>query len=58
MTKQVSDLSASRKQLEGIIAKIEGEMKRSFTDAFNKINENFKLTFSELFGGGQAVPLK
>ncbi len=54
MTAQVADLSASRRQLEGIIAKIEGEMKRSFTDAFNKINENFKVTFSELFGGGQA----
>jgi len=54
MTTQINDLSASRKQLEGIIAKIEGEMKRSFTDAFNRINENFKVTFSELFGGGQA----
>ena len=54
MTRQITDLSASRKQLEGIIAKIEGEMKRSFSDAFNKINENFKITFSELFGGGQA----
>ena len=54
MTKQITDLSASRKQLEGIIAKIEGEMKRSFSDAFNRINENFKVTFAELFGGGQA----
>ncbi len=54
MTKQITDLSASRKQLEGIIAKIEGEMKRSFSEAFDKINENFKITFSELFGGGQA----
>ncbi len=54
MTRQITDLSASRKQLEGIISKIEGEMKRSFSDAFNKINENFKVTFSELFGGGQA----
>ncbi len=54
MTAQVADLSASRKQLEGIIAKIEGEMKRSFSEAFEKINENFKVTFSELFGGGQA----
>ena len=54
MTTQINDLSASRKQLEGIIARIEGEMKRSFTDAFNRINENFKVTFSELFGGGQA----
>ena len=54
MTGQINDLSASRKQLEGIIARIEGEMKRSFSDAFNRINENFKVTFSELFGGGQA----
>ncbi len=54
MTAQMADLSASRKQLEGIIARIEGEMKRSFSEAFNKINENFKVTFAELFGGGQA----
>ena len=54
MTKQITDLSASRKQLEGIISKIEGEMKRAFSDAFNRINENFKVTFAELFGGGQA----
>ncbi len=54
MTMQMSDLSASRKQLQGIISRIEGEMKRSFSEAFNKINENFKLTFAELFGGGQA----
>ncbi len=54
MSTQINDLSNSRKQLEGIIAKIEGEMKRSFSEAFNKINENFKVTFSELFGGGQA----
>ncbi len=54
MTRQISDLSASRKQLEGIISRIEGEMKRAFSDAFNRINENFKVTFSELFGGGQA----
>ena len=54
MTRQITDLSASRRQLEGIIARIEGEMKRSFSEAFNRINENFKVTFSELFGGGTA----
>ena len=29
-------------------------MKTAFVDSFNKINENFNQTFSELFGGGSA----
>ena len=29
-------------------------MKRMFTDAFEKINENFGEVFRELFGGGEA----
>ena len=29
-------------------------MEKTFVDSFNQINENFKRTFSELFGGGSA----
>ena len=51
---QLDDLEASKKDLCDIISKLEGEMKTAFIDSFNKINENFGKTFSELFGGGSA----
>lgn len=54
MTKQLNDLEQSRSHLLQIIGQYEGQMKTAFVDAFNKINENFAVTFSELFGGGSA----
>ena len=54
MSVQIKDLEKSRAELEGIISQLEGEMKVAFTESFNKINENFGKTFSELFGGGSA----
>ena len=54
MSEQLSDLEKSKSELMGIIGRLEGEMKTAFVDAFNKINENFAVTFSELFGGGSA----
>ena len=51
---QMDDLDASREELYEIISSIEEEMKRMFTEAFNKINENFGNVFRELFGGGSA----
>ena len=54
MSEQLSDLEKSKNELMGIIGRLEGEMKTAFVDAFNKINENFAQTFSELFGGGSA----
>ena len=48
------DLEKARKELNGIIEQLESEMKTSFVDSFNKINENFGKVFSELFGGGSA----
>ena len=54
MTVQINDLNAARDELLSVIDKLEGEMKVSFVEAFNKINENFNRTFSELFGGGAA----
>ena len=51
---QISDLSASKSELEKIIGTIEEEMKRMFADAFEKINKYFGETFKELFGGGNA----
>ena len=54
MSEQISDLEKSKSELEGIIQKLEKEMKTAFITAFDKINENFGKTFSELFGGGSA----
>ena len=50
----MDDLRKSRAKLMRIINELEAEMRVAFTDTFNKINENFKKTFSELFGGGSA----
>ena len=51
---QYLDLSQSKEDTIGIIARIESEMRTSFIQAFNDINKNFGITFRELFGGGSA----
>ena len=40
--------------LNKILKDLTDEMTTRFNDAFVKINENFKVTFKELFGGGNA----
>ena len=47
MEKAISDLTTA-------LDEIRTEMLRIFNDGFNTINENFKRTFKELFGGGKA----
>ena len=54
MDKQIRDLTASKVELEKIISQLDDEMKTSFIESFNKINENFNRVFCELFGGGYA----
>ena len=54
MSEQIRDLEKSKDELMSIITKLEKEMKTAFVEAFDKINENFGKTFSELFGGGSA----
>ncbi|MBQ3588958.1 MAG: chromosome segregation protein SMC [Clostridia bacterium] len=54
MNAQISDLNNSREDLLKIINDLETEMKKSFVEAFNAINENFNSVFKELFGGGHA----
>ena len=54
MSTQINDLNKAKGELQGIISKLEEEMKSAFVDSFDKINENFKTTFSDLFGGGHA----
>ena len=54
MNAQITDMENAKKELTGIVDQLEKEMKTSFVDSFNKINENFGRVFSELFGGGSA----
>ena len=54
MSGQITDLEKARRDLAGIIERLESEMKTEFVDSFNKINENFGKVFAELFGGGSA----
>ena len=54
MKEQLDDLEKARGELNGIIGRLEDEMKTAFVDSFNKINENFGKVFAELFGGGSA----
>lgn len=51
---QYDDLCQARESLDGIIERLEREMKTKFITAVEEINRNFKVTFKELFGGGSA----
>ena len=51
---QLDDLETSYKEILNVISRLETEMKRTFLEVFNKINENFGVVFRDLFGGGTA----
>lgn len=53
LSSQLGDVTRSKEELEKLIASLTKSMKEIFTENFNKINENFKTTFVELFGGGR-----
>ncbi len=53
LEKQYSDLVKSKTDYSDIVRNMERQMKSMFTQTFNKINENFTVVFSELFGGGR-----
>jgi chromosome segregation protein len=54
LTKQLSDIKSSKKELENLIVKLTDEMSVTFSKSFQIINQNFKEIFVELFGGGKA----
>ena len=54
LEKQNTDLTNSKEELLGVIAKINQTTKTLFADTFEKIRVNFQEMFMELFGGGKA----
>ncbi len=54
MVTQRDDLQKAIADLEMALGEVRGEMQRIFDIGFAEINENFKVTFKELFGGGKA----
>ena len=54
MVTQREDLQKALDDLQAALDEIRGEMLRIFDAGFEEINENFKTTFKELFGGGKA----
>ncbi len=55
LTEQRDDVEKAKNDLEKIIADITAEMKDIFRREFDLIDESFRKTFLELFGGGRAA---
>ncbi len=53
-TGQRDDVAKAKKELQDIIAQITTEMTGIFQEQFSLINEEFRKSFTELFGGGKA----
>ncbi len=54
LSAQIDDVEATRVQLHKLINQLTSQMQEIFVEGFEKINQNFTKTFSELFGGGTA----
>ncbi len=54
LTGQRDDVETSQRELQKIVGSITGEMTEIFRTEFQKINEYFGQTFTEMFGGGKA----
>ena len=55
LTGQRDDIEKAKKELLGIINDITGEMTALFRERFKEIDNAFRQTFLELFGGGKAA---
>lgn len=54
LSAQYEDLVKAKSELMEVINRINTQTRDMFTDTFNKIRDNFRLMFTEIFGGGQA----
>ncbi|HTY86236.1 MAG TPA: chromosome segregation protein SMC [Candidatus Acidoferrum sp.] len=54
LTKQNDDLVAAKAQLLEVISRINVQTRQMFSETFEKIRENFRTMFTEVFGGGKA----
>ncbi len=54
LTTQRKDLLESIENTQNTIREIDTISRQKFQEAFDRINENFHMTFRKLFGGGQA----
>lgn len=52
-TTQRDDIQKAYDDIVTIITELTGEMQTKFSDAFDKISENFREVFQQLFGGGK-----
>jgi len=51
---QNNDLTASRRELLDVIARINSTTKKLFAETFAQVHVNFREMFAEMFGGGRA----
>lgn len=54
LDRQVDDLQEGLQTLENAIAKIDKETRARFKETFDKVNEQFKVLFPTIFGGGHS----
>lgn len=53
LKEQIDDIEKSKSELNRIIEDLTSSMSEKFLTQFNKINEEFKLSFADFFGGGK-----
>lgn len=53
LKEQIDDVEQSKSELMKIIEDLTASMSEKFLDKFNKINEEFKVSFADFFGGGK-----
>lgn len=55
---QLRDIEDSKRELEKLIEKLTGDIKKQFLDSFNEINRHFKDVFMQIFGPGSHAELE